>query len=393
MNADVVIIGGGVVGCSTAYHLRRDGFSGRVVIVERDGTYARASSHLAMGGIRQQFGSAVNIGLVQWSVPFWKRFDAEMSVGGHVARANFRQRGYLFLVDEPHREAFERRLELQLELGARVERLTVGEIARLWPGLNLDDLSFGVFGPEDGYGDPREVVRGFRAGARAAGAEWIDDEVIAIERRGDRVQGVGLARGGALGAGVVVNAAGPYAARVGTLAGVTLPVSPVRQHLFRCALPEPWPYRFPMIVDPSGVHWRHDDPDHHSDLDRIVIAHTKVDEPAGENFEVDPHRWERDYFPTLVARLPRFRDLRLIEGWAGLYEMTPDHNPLLGEWPELPGFFIAAGFSGHGLMMSPATGKVMSELIRLGRAQTVDVSPLAPDRFARNAPFHDGALI
>jgi glycine/D-amino acid oxidase-like deaminating enzyme len=148
-----------------------------------------------------------------------------------------------------------------------------------------------------------------------------------------------------------------------------------------------------MVVDPTGVHWRHDDPDHHSELDRIVVARTKTDEPAGENFECDPGRWERDFLPTLVRRMPRFRALRLIEGWAGLYEMTPDHNPLLGEHEAVRGLFVAAGFSGHGLMMSPATGKVMSELIRLGRAETVDVSPLSPDRFAHGAPFYDGALI
>ena len=376
-----------------AYHLRRDGFTGRVLVIERDASYARASSRLAMGGIRQQFSSAVNVGLVQWSVPFWKRFDETMSVGGHVARANFRQRGYLFLVDEPHEQAFRERLALQRELGVAVEQLTVGEIARLWPGLNLDDLCFGVFGPDDGYGDPREVLQGMRAGAIAAGAECVEDEVVAIRRERGRVIGVTLARGGNVDAPVVVNAAGAWAARVAALAGVELPVAPSRQHLFRAALPAPWPYRFPMVVDPAGVHWRHDDPDHHSDLDRIVVARTKLDEPSGENFELDAGRWERDFFPTLVSRMPRFRSLRLIEGWAGLYEMTPDHNPLLGEHAETPGLFVAAGFSGHGLMMSPATGKVMSELIRLGRADTVDVSPLAPDRFARGAPFYDGALI
>jgi glycine/D-amino acid oxidase-like deaminating enzyme len=191
----------------------------------------------------------------------------------------------------------------------------------------------------------------------------------------------------------VVNAAGPWAARVARLAGLELPIEPQRQMLFRCALPERWPYRFPMVIDPTGVHWRHDDPDRAGNPDRIVVARTRADEPAGENFECDPSRWEQDFFPPLIHRLPRFRDLRVIEGWAGLYEITPDHNPMIGPHPALEGFLVAAGFSGHGLMMSPAVGKAMSELIRLGRFETVDVSPLAVDRFARGAPLRDGAMI
>jgi FAD-dependent oxidoreductase domain-containing protein 1 len=392
-SADVVIVGGGVVGSSIGFHLRHDGFDGRIVIVERDETYSRASSNLAMGGIRQQFGSAVNVRLAQYSIAFYKDFDRRMSVGGHVAHAWFRQRGYLFLVDAASAAAFERRHSILRERGACVKRLTVAEIHAMLPDLFVDDLVFGLMGADDGYANPKEVLRGFQAGASAAGVEYLSDEIRAVQQASARVTGVMLTSGDRIDCPVVVNAAGPYAARVASMAGVDQPVHPVRQHLFRCDLPKRWPYRWPMTIDPGGVHWRHDDPVTAGQRDRLILAKTKLDEPYGENFECDESRWLADFYPDLVRRVPAFRDVRLAEGWAGLYEMTPDHNPMIGEHPRLKGFFMANGFSGHGLMMAPATGKVMSELIRTGRAETVDVSDLSVERFARGELFWDEAMI
>jgi FAD-dependent oxidoreductase domain-containing protein 1 len=167
--ADVVIVGGGVVGSSIGYHLRQDGFTGRIVIAERDDSYTRASSNLAMGGIRQQFGSTVNVQLAQYSIAFYRDFDARMSLGGHVAHAWFRQRGYLFLVDAPNAERFERRFAILTARGARTRRLSVGEIRTMLPDLFADDLVFGLIGPDDGYANPKEVLRGFRAGRARGG--------------------------------------------------------------------------------------------------------------------------------------------------------------------------------------------------------------------------------
>jgi FAD-dependent oxidoreductase domain-containing protein 1 len=163
--------------------------------------------------------------------------------------------------------------------------------------------------------------------------------------------------------------------------------------LFRATLPQHWPYRFPMVIDPGGVHWRHDDPAQAGDPDRIIVAFTKWDEPIGENFAPAVDRWQAEFFPALVKRLPAFRGLSNVVGWAGLYEMTPDHNPVLGEHPRLRGLIFASGFSGHGLMMSPATGKIVSELVRTGRSNTFDISMFGPDRFERGALVHDAATI
>jgi glycine/D-amino acid oxidase-like deaminating enzyme len=392
-SADVVVVGGGVVGSAAAWRLLADGFTGRVVVVDRDPTYARASSFLAMGGIRQQFGSRVCVQMVQHSVRLWREFDVRMRTLSHAPQAWFRQRGYLFLADDATSTTLAARADAQQAAGAVQQRLNVDEIAAMVPGLKLDDIRWGLFGPEDGYANPREVLFGLRAAALAAGAEYVHDEVIGVDVAGDRVTGVRLAHAGRLDAAVVVNAAGPLSGRVAALAGLAVPVEPVRQLLFRCTLPQPWPTRFPMVVDPGGVHWRHDDPVGPGEPDRIILAFTKWDEPAGECFDCDEARWEHQFYPALVRRMPALADVSDVHGWAGLYEMTPDHNPVLGEHPAVRGLVFASGFSGHGLMMSPATGLVVSELVRLGASRTFDITPFAVDRFERGAPMHDGATI
>lgn len=393
MTADVLIIGGGVVGSSVAWHLREHGFTGRIVVVERDRSYRRASSFLAMGGIRQQFCTAVTVRMVQHSVSFWKQFDARMGTPEARPRAWFRQRGYLFLADASTAPALMQRYEQERRAGAVVQMLAPDDIALIVPDAWLDDIVLGVLGPDDGYANPREVLSGFHRAAAAARVDYVEDEVTAIAVEQGRVTGVTLARGGRADAGIVVNAAGAWAGAVARLAGLDVPVSPMRQMLFRCTLPRHWPYRFPMLIDPGGVHWRHDDPVEPGQEDRIVAAFTNWREREGENLEADEARWAREFHPAMSRRVPALAEVRDVHGWSGLYEMTPDHNPVLGEHPERPGLVFAAGFSGHGLMMSPATGVIVSETIRLGRSQTFDVSLFAPDRFARGALVHDAATI
>jgi FAD-dependent oxidoreductase domain-containing protein 1 len=391
--ADVVIVGGGVVGAAAAWRLKRDGLAGRVVVVERDPTYARASSFLAMGGIRQQFGSAVCVRMVQHSVELWRDFDQRMRTPAHTPRTWFRPRGYLFLADDATSAALAARADAQDAAGAVQRRLGVDEIAALVPGLMLDDIRWGLFGPEDGYANPREVLFGLRAAAAEAGAEFVADDVTGVAVAAGRVDGVVLARAGQVSAPVVVNAAGALAGRIAAMAGLTVAVEPVRQLLFRCTLPRLWPTRFPMVVDPGGVHWRHDDPVAAGEPDRITLAFTRWDEPAGENFDCDHARWEHEFYPALVRRMPSLAEVSDVHGWAGLYEMTPDHNPVLGTHPAVDGLIFANGFSGHGLMMSPATGLVVSELVRHGESRTFDITPFAVDRFERGALVRDGATI
>jgi glycine/D-amino acid oxidase-like deaminating enzyme len=391
--ADVVIIGGSVIGSSVAWHLREEGFTGRIVIVERDPSYRHASAYLAMGGIRQQFCTPVTVQMVQYSVGIWKDFDQRFTFGGHTARAWFRQRGYLFLADVTCSTALMKRYQLEQRAGAKVQLLSRDEVHDLVPGLTLDDIIYGVLGPDDGYANPREVLAGLRHGAHANGAQFVAAEVSEVLIDRGRVAGVALASGDRIAAPWVVNAAGAWAGGFATSLGLYVPVEPMRQMLFRAALPRTWPTRFPMVIDPGGVHWRHDDPVTDSDSDRIIVAFTKWSETIGENFAPELARWREEFFPALTRRMPAFAALTNVEGWAGLYEMTPDHNPVIGEHPALPGLVFANGFSGHGLMMSPATGKIVSEIVRLGRSETFDVAVFAPDRFERGALVHDEATI
>ena len=217
--------------------------------------------------------------MVQHSVRLWREFDERMRTPSHAPRAWFRQRGYLFLADDATSAALAARADAQQAAGAVQQRLNVDEIAALVPGLKLDDIRWGLFGPEDGYANPREVLFGLRAAAVAAGAEYVHDEVIGVDVAGGRVTGVRLAHAGRLDAPVVVNAAGALSGRVAALAGLAVPVEPVRQLLFRCTLPRLWPTRFPMVVDPGGVHWRHDDAvgarrarSHHAGLHQVGRA-------------------------------------------------------------------------------------------------------------------------
>ena len=355
---DIVIIGGGVVGSSVAFNLLQDGFQGRVVVMERDSSYQFASSALAMGGVRQQFMSRVNVAMVQYSLKIIEQFP----------ECDFRQRGYLFLGNESNWAKLQRRYEIQKSIGAECELVNVADIRRLVPELRCDDLVGGLLGPKDGYVDPRATLRAFRKKAEALGAVYVSCEVEKMEP-----------------GSVYVIASGAYSGAVAKLAGVDVPIIPVRQQLFRCTLPREWTYEFPVVMDPGGAHWRS------SPNNEITIAKTKTDESPGFRFGCDLERFHEEFMPALVRRLPEFRDLKLIFGWGGLYEMTPDHNGIIDKISD--GLYIAAGFSGHGLMMSAATGKLMSELIRTGRFETLDASVLSFGRFARNELFWDEAMI
>jgi len=372
---DILIIGGGIMGSSIAYHLKKDGFEGTVAVFEKDSTYEFSSTTLSAGGVREQFSTEVNIRISQYSIDFYEKFDEAMAVNGEKAHAEFRQRGYLFLASETNWPLIEKNYHFQKRLGANVNLLSVEEALKIIPHLNPKGLVGASFGRKDGYLDPYGTLQGFIKKARSLGVRYANDEVTTILKDRSQVNGVTTRKGDKYTGAVIVNAAGPWAAEVGKMAGADLPVDPVRRMVFVFQPSEIFSYDLPLVIDVTGLYFRHE-------TGKVIMTGKSIlDEPPGFNFKVDNAFFNQTMWPILADRIPVFDRLKLIKGWSGLYEINRlDSNALLGEYPGLKGFYMAIGFSGHGFQQAPAVGKAMSELIRLGRYETIDVSPLNYER-------------
>lgn len=368
-DAEVAIIGGGIMGVSTAYHLAKRGLSD-VAILEKD-LLAQASTGLSVGGIRQQFSHPANIRLSQESVKVFERFEQEFGVD-----IRFRQVGYLFLAQKQETwNEFLANVETQKHLGVPVETLTPQEIKRRWPYLNVSDLKGGTFGPEDGYADPFQVAMGFANSSRRLGVRIEEKtEVIGIKIKGGKVQGVETTKGPVFSP-VVVNAAGPWAGDVARMAGLDLPVKPYRRQVFVTKAFDDIPKPVPMVIDQDVTfYFRGEDPG-------VLMGMSDRDEPSSFNLNVDRNFMER-VIEAAVHRAPVLDKAEILKGWAGLYEVTPDDNPIIGEVAGLEGFFCAIGFSGHGFQQGPAVGLLLSQLILDGRTE-FDLKPFAHDRFGK----------
>jgi FAD-dependent oxidoreductase domain-containing protein 1 len=386
--ADVVIIGGAVTGSSIAYNLLNDGFNGKVFVLERDPTYEHSSTALSVGGIRQQFGTKVNIDIARYSVPFYEQFDELMEVEGERAHADFRQRGYLFLGKREKWPVMKRLQEFQASQGMEVRLLNPHEILEIIPHINLEGIVGATFGPRDGYVDPHGVLSGFARKAKSLGARYINDEAVEIIVKSNRIEGVKTNKGDRIQTPIVVNAAGPFAREVGKMAGVDIPVDPLRRMVYECIPPEEFDYEIPLTIDTTGLYFRTETGG------RILTGKSNEDEPFGVNFTWERTLFNDEIWPALAHRIPLLDRLRLQGGWAGLYaENRLDHNAVLGEHPEVKGFFMAVGFSGHGLQQAPAVGKALSEAIRLGKYETIDVNCLGIDRFALGQLVIEEAVI
>ncbi|OLE77833.1 MAG: hypothetical protein AUG02_00325 [Chloroflexi bacterium 13_1_20CM_2_70_9] len=365
--ADVVIVGGGIVGASIAYHLTRAGVRD-VVVLERERLGAGSTGKNA-GGIRLQFSSEINIRLSQRSLPRIERFKEEMGID-----PDFHQVGYLFLITtDGDAAAFERSLELWKRLGVPARRVDPTEAKTLCPVARTDDVRFATFCAKDGYADPSSLLNGYVARARDGGAEFVEGaEVVAFACADGKVAGVRTNRG-ELSAPTVVDAAGPWAAQVAKLANVELPIAPLRRHIF---VTDPVPgldADFPLSVEfATGLYA-------HRESGGVLLGMGDPTQPPGFDTSVN---W--DFLPAVVeralSRFPILEHAKVRTGWAGLYEDTPDKHPILGRVEELTGFVCAAGFSGHGIMHAPATGEAIAELITKGKT-TLDIGALAASRF------------
>jgi len=386
MTHDVAIIGAGVTGSAAAYFLKAAGVP-RVCVIEPDPTYARASTPVATGGCRRLFGLPENIRMSQYSIGFFKDFASHVAVDGYAPDVQWRQRGYFFVVGPGHEKVLEQNYRLEKDLGVNVELMDRAAIAARYPWMRTDDLAAGVLSPEDGWLDPNSVLQGFKKKAQSLGAEFVRDRVVGLTTRSRRVTELELASGDRVSADHVINAAGCWSGSIAKLAGMDLPVNPMRRFEHYVEIADELP-PMPLLKDPDRLVIRPEGRGY-------SVGLVKSDEPRGFNFDVD-HEWFQDVvWPACAARIPAFEALKLKREWAGLYDENElDGNMILGNWPgRLDNFYVACGFSGHGLMHAPAVGRALAELIVKGRFETIDLSRMGYQRVVDNAPYPETGII
>ena len=386
-HADVVIVGGAIVGSAVATFLRRRlDWKGRVLVVERDPTFRTSSTTLSAASIRLQFSTPLNIEISRFGVELIKHLDTWLGVAGEPApEVDFVEGGYLFLASEAGLPILESNHAVQREHGVQVALLTPMELHTRFPWLNVDDLAGGSLGlADEGWFDAYALLQAFRRKARSLGAEEIAGEVVEIERDGNRASGVRLADGRRITADWVVNAAGPRAAGIAAMAGLRLPVSPRKRMVFHfdCRTK----VASPLTIDTSGVYFRPEGPNYIAGSS----PHGEQPDPDTLDLEVDRSWFEQVIWPAIAHRVPAFEAIRLLDAWAGHYEVnTLDHNAVIGPHPDVPNFLFANGFSGHGLQQAPAAGRALSEWIATGDYETIDVRPLGYERIAANQPYRE----
>jgi sarcosine oxidase subunit beta len=387
--ADVVIIGGGVVGSSIAYHLAEAGCS-NVLVVERGREQGLGSTGRATGGVRAQFSTSINIRLSLYSIEFFANFEAATG-----RQSGYEPNGYLFVAtEERHLDYLKQTRAAQRAAGLEtVEIVSPEDVAALVPQLRTDDVLGGSFCQTDGLIEPLNVMRGFMERASERGVRlWLDTQVTGIEVEGGAVAGVSTTRG-RISTRAVVNAAGAWAAEVARLAGVSIPVTPLRRQLVAARLACELPARLPMVIDMAdGFHFRR--VEFADRAQGVLMAWPDPLETPGFKTEFEP-----EFVEKVLARAA-YRAPALAEGSvdkngcrAGLYEMTPDHHAIIGAAPNVRGLFLANGFSGHGVMHSPATGRIISDLILHKETRLLDIKPLGAERFTEGRLIEETSIL
>jgi len=392
-NYDVVIIGGAVMGSSAAWFLTDNAdFDGSVLVVERDPTYAQASTSHTNSCIRQQFSSPVNIQISQFGAAFIKSFRQRLGGDPDVPDIKLQSFGYLYLAaDEAFADILRENQEIQTSFGAGTRILTSEEIAADYPFYHVDDILIGSHNPVDeGYFDGATMFDWWRRKARLNGVEYVTNEVVSIQRQGGNVTGVTLKSGEVISAGTIVNASGPRANVTAGMTGFALPVEPRRRYTFIFAAAEPLEQDLPLTIDPSGVHMRSDG------VNYLCGCPPDDGDPAVDfdDFAMDHDIFERKLWPVLAHRVPAFERIKVLNSWVGHYAYnTLDQNAVIGPHPDVPNFIFMNGFSGHGLQQSPAMGRAISELIAYGSFRELDLSPLGYERVLSGEPLLEKAVI
>ncbi len=384
---DVLIVGGGIMGCCTAYYLLSTDPAVSVAVIEKDPTYQLASTALSMANIRIQFSLRENILISKYAMEVLERFGEEMEIDGEAPDPAFHREGNLFLFKEEELEPARAAMQLQQNLGCNVEWLEPNEIVKRFPLYKTDGFAGATFGPDDGHIDANSFLMGYRSKAKSLGAEFRRGEVVQVIIDKNRACGIELASGDKLKSEVVVNCAGAWAADLAKTAGIEIPVLPVKRQVFALDTEVKPEGQLPLTNLPSGLYFRTETGD------LILCGKSLPEDQVGYDTSLDNRRFEDILWPELAAFVPAFDRLRLVRGWAGLYAVnTFDGNALLGEWPELEGFHLANGFSGHGLQQGPAVGRYLSELI-LKKLPALDLSIFSPVRLLEGRRVLESGLV
>jgi glycine/D-amino acid oxidase-like deaminating enzyme len=382
--ADIVIIGGAIVGSSIAYFLREEGFAGRIVLIERDPQFARSATTLSCASIRQQFSIAENIRLSQFTLGLFRdlkaRFGADADIG-------FREKGYLILASAAGEAVLSENHHIQAAEGTDIVLEDAAALTQRFPWLSPEGIVAGAYGRSgEGWFDAHALLSLFRKALRKRAVDFVHDSVVGVRAAGGRATGVTLADGDTIDAGIVVNAAGPQAGEIAALAGLALPVEPRKRSVFVFEARD----RFddmPLIVDPSGIYVRPEG----------SVYITGGAEPYDTDAATDPEDFEPEWpyfedtiWPVLATRIPAFEAIKATRAWAGHYDYnTLDQNAVIGPHPEMANFLFCNGFSGHGLQQAPAAGRAIAELVVHGRYRTIDCSAFGYGRIAEGRPFRE----
>ncbi|WP_040983149.1 NAD(P)/FAD-dependent oxidoreductase [Oceanobacillus jeddahense] len=383
---DIIIVGGGVIGSSIAYNLLNDGYTGEITVFEKDKLYEFASTPRSAGGIRQLFTTGINVQIGRYGLKKYTTFAEDMAVGDEKAEIDFKQRGYLFLAKHENLDYLKKQMEMQQSYGVPSKLLLKEDLLSIIPELHNADLQGGLYCAEDGYLDPYSVMQGYARKARELGASYMYEEVEKIQSNRGKVTGVQLKNGNTYEAPIVINCAGPWAPSLSESAGLPIPVIPLKRQIIQFEIAEPLKNELPLTVDPTGVYFRHEGTS-------IITGYGEKVKP-GIDFKWNRSFFEEQLWPILAERVPNFERAKITGGWAGIYSHnTEDQNAIIGEHPKMGGYFMAVGFSGHGMQQAPAVGKGISELIRTGEYETIDLTPLRFERFAERKLVTEGAIV
>ncbi|WP_370185211.1 NAD(P)/FAD-dependent oxidoreductase [Rhodococcus wratislaviensis] len=391
---DVVIVGGATSGSAIAWYLSTNpDFTGSILVVERDAALTRSATAASNNCMRQQFATRINVEIAQYAAEFVKNFRENLGGDPAIPHLPIRNFGYLYLADtEQFADTLRQDQRLQASCGAGTEILSREQIAGKYPFFHLDDIVAGSLNTVDeGAFDAPVMVEWLRRKARENGVDYIENDVVAMARAGERIETITLATGERIAAGTVVNAAGTRAGAIARLAGADLPIEARRRYTYIFSAETPLDQDLPLTIDPTGVHMRS-----YGDSDYLVGCPPLVGDPAVDvdDFGYEDRIWEDKIFPVLTRRLPELGTLKVTDSWIGHYEFnTFDHNAILGPHTEVANLVMCAGFSGHGSQQAPACGRGVAELITYGQFRTLDLTPLTYQRIADNTPLVERAVI